>query len=444
MSGRTPKRVHIAQIDKNSPANAQVNKAGTGPLIGQGFFFNLYSSRVVKATVATVAAAVVFIWKEQQKLTASDAAPNDLFGSTLSMYGNTAIVGARSNDDAGNSSGSAYIFTYNGTNWTEQAKLTASDAAGGDQFGYSVSIYDNTAIVGAYRDNGAGSDSGSAYIFTYDGINWTEQANLTADDAAAYDNFGYSVSIHGNSAIIGALYDDTAGGIDSGSAYVFTTTGVDWTQQQKLIADDAAAEDLFGLGVSIYGDSAIIGAPFNGAGGSAYVFTRSGTTWTQQAKLTADDAAASDNFGWSVSIYGNTAIVGSPLDDDAGNGSGSAYVFTRSGTNWTQQAKLTASDAAGGDKFGYSVSIYGDSAIVGVRYDDDAGSDSSSAYVYTTTDNWASTTEKKLIASDAYGGDQFGYSVSIYGDSAIVGAVYSDKDATTNTGAAYVFNYTSQ
>ena len=157
-------------------------------------------------------------------------------------------------------------------------------------------------------------------------------------------------------------------------------------EQAKLTASDAAAGDRFGLSVSIEGDTAVIGAHFDddagSLSGSAYVFVRSAGIWSQQAKLTAGDAAAGDRFGVSVSIEGDTVVVGAFLDGDAGFASGSAYVFVRSGTSWTQQAKLTASDAAIEDQFGFSVSIEGDTAVVGAFADDDAGSFSGSAYVF--------------------------------------------------------------
>ncbi len=258
-------------------------------------------------------------------------------------------------DDAGSESGSAYVFVRSGTTWSQQAKLTAFDAAAIDQFGYSVAISGDTAIVGAYGDDDAGSASGSAYVFVRSGTTWSQQAKLTALDAAASDQFGYSVAISGDTAIVGAYLDDDAGSA-SGSAYVFVRSGTTWSQQAKLTASDGAASDLFGYSVAISGDTAIVGAygddDAGSDSGSAYVFVRSGTTWSQQAKLTALDAAAVDCFGYSVAISGDTAIVGAYLDDDAGSASGSAYVFVRSGTTWSQQAKLTASDGAASDQFG--------------------------------------------------------------------------------------------
>ena len=209
----------------------------------------------------------------------------------------------------------------------------------------------------------------------------TEQTKLTASDAAADDLFGYSVSISGDYAIVGSYFDDDAGS-SSGSAYIFVRTGTTWSEQAKLTASDAAADDLFGYSVSISGDYAIVGAERNddvgSNSGSAYIFVRTGTTWSEQAKLTASDAATNDNFGLRVSISGGYAIVGAYLNDDAGSSSGSAYIFVRTGTTWSEQAKLTASDAATNDNFGISVSISGGFAIVGARKNDDAGS----AYIY--------------------------------------------------------------
>jgi hypothetical protein len=178
----------------------------------------------------------------------------------------------------------------------EAATLAASDAAPSDLFGVSVSLSGDTVVVGAFVDDDAGAaDTGSAYVFVREGTAWTEQAKLAASDAAAGDEFGTSVSLSGETALVGAFVDDHAGGADAGSAYVFVRTGTTWTEQAKLVAPDAASEDHFGYAVSLSGETAIVGARFDGAG-SAYVFVRNGTAWTAQAKLVASDAAASDEF----------------------------------------------------------------------------------------------------------------------------------------------------
>ncbi len=202
-------------------------------------------------------------------------------------------------------------------------------------------------------------------------IDWTNLiAQVEAGDAATRDEFGCSVSVSGDTAVIGAWQDDD-GGSDSGSAYVFVRAGDTWTEQAKLTASDASALDAYSDdgGVS---DS-----------GSAYVFVRAGDTWTEQAQLTASDAALGDHFGWSVSVSGDTAVIGAHGDGDAGVDGGSAYVFVRSGETWTQQAKLTASDAAGSDHFGRSVSVSGATAVIGAHYDDTAaGGNAGSAHFF--------------------------------------------------------------
>jgi hypothetical protein len=381
-------------------------------------------------------------WTQQAKLTAGDGAASDCFGCSAALSGDTALVGAHQDDDNGAESGSAYVFTRSGASWTQQAKLTASDGAASDRFGCSVSVSGDTALVGAYLDDDKGPASGSAYVFTRSGASWTQQAKLTAGDGAVEDYFGRSVSISGETALVGAYQDDD-NGFSSGSAYVFTRSGASWTQQAKLIAGDGAADDRFGCSVSISGDTALVGAYLDdnnkgGDSGSAYVFTRSGASWTQQAKLTAGDGAASDQFGSSVALSGDTALVGAYLDDNnKGPNSGGAYVFIRSGASWTQQAKLTAGDGAAYDYFGISVTLSGDTALVGASQDDDKGADSGGAYVFTRSGaSW--TQQAKLTAGDGAATDYFGSSVGLSGDTALIGAYYDD-DNGTNSGGAYVF-----
>ena len=376
----------------------------------------------------------------EKKLTANDAAAADMFGSSVSLSGDTALVGATGDKDAGNWTGSAYVFVHSGTTWNQQAKLTASDAATEDFFGISVSHSGGTAVVGAHGDDDGGSDSGAAYVFARSGTAWGQQAKLTASDAAATDQLGYRVSLSGDTAVVVAPGDDDRGS-DSGAAYVFVRTGAKWHQQAKLTASDAAKTDYFGWSVSLSGDTALVGAPDDDDGGkdagSAYVFVRGGITWGQQAKLTASDAAKSDNFGRSVSLSGVTAVVGTPYDDDRGNHSGSAYVFVGGGTTWSQQQKLTASDAAAGDLLGCSVSLSGDKVVVGTPYDDDGGNGSGSAYVFMRVGTtWSQ--QKKLTANDAAAEDSFGLSVSLSGDTAVVGAS-GDDDGGSDSGSAYIY-----
>jgi len=266
------------------------------------------------------------------------------------------------------------------TDYMQLAKLTASDAASYDNFGYSVAIDGATVVVGAYEAGTGGvvyvlrtSDGGATYV---------EVAKLSAADAASGDYFGYSVAIDGDTVVVG-VYGDDDGGIDSGSVYVFRTSdgGATYGQVAKLTAADAASGDYFGNSVAIDGDTVVIGAWGDDDGGidsgSVYVFRTSdgGATYGQVAKLTAADAASGDYFGRSVAIDGATVVVGAYGDDDGGSASGSVYVFRTSdgGATYGQAAKLTAADAAASDWFGYSVAIDGATVVIGAPYDDDGG-----------------------------------------------------------------------
>lgn len=267
-------------------------------------------------------------------------------------------------------------------------------------------------------------DASAEYPLTVDPV-FTQQAKLTAADGAANDSFGTSVALSGDTALIGA--PGNAG--SRGAAYVFVRTGSTWTWEGKLTANDGVAGDLFGWSVALSGDAALVGAyQDDGGKGSAYVFVRSGTAWSQQAKLMASDGVALDRFGVSVSLSGDTALVGANQDDSS---RGSAYVFVRTGTVWIQQGKLTAADGAANDSFGISVSISGETALVGANQDD---SSRGSAYIFVRTGTtWQQ--QAKLGASDGVASDEFGRSVSLSGTTALIGAFRDD----TSKGSAYVF-----
>ena len=312
-------------------------------------------------------------------LTASDGAAEDRFGYSVSLDGDTLVVGSKV--EGFFPVGSAYVFTRSGTGWTEQAKLTASDGAAYDRFGYSVSVDGDTIVVGA---SGDGNDSGSAYVFTRSGTSWTEQAKLTASDPSPDHRFGESVSLFEDTLVVGATRHNIGSFYVTGAAYVFTRSGTSWTEQAKLTASDPSPDDRFGESVSVDGDTIAVGASGDNFEGSTYVFTRSGTSWTEQAKLTASDGVSGDEFGWSVSLFEDRLVVGAPLNDHNGiSDPGSAYVFTRSGTSWTEQEKLTASDAAAGDQFGYSVAVGQTTVAVGAYERDGVnGSNSGAVYVF--------------------------------------------------------------
>lgn len=342
-------------------------------------------------------AAYVFIrdganWVEQAKLTASDAAVDDRFGVAVDLSGGTVVIGASWTDDLGSESGSAYVFVRNGTAWSQQAKLTASDGSSDDFFGGSVSVSGDTLLVGASEDDDQGPQSGSAYVFVRSGTTWSQQAKLTASDGATDDEFGGSVSLDGNTAVIGARWNDGAGA-DSGSAYVFARSGTTWSEQARLAASDADTEDWFGAAVAVSGDTVVVGATGNDAttaayAGSAYVFAYNGAVWSEQARLTASDPIAGHGFGSCLDVSGDSLVIGAPQDDDGGNNSGAAYLFLRDGELWSETAKLTAADAAAYDLYGWSAGISGERVIIASPLDDDAGNASGSATVDHLCDAW--------------------------------------------------------
>ncbi len=320
-------------------------------------------------------------WLELEKIFASDTDYYDYFGNSVSISEDYALIGAPYDDDNGSHSGSAYIFFFDGSNWIEQAKLTATDGAEGDQFGYSVSISNGYAVIGALMDDDNGDRSGSAYIFKRNGTSWVEQTKLTASDGTSYDQFGYSVSISENYAIIGApCYDYD----DSGSAYIFEYNGISWIEQVKLTASDAAEEDFFGIAVSISGDYTVIGAAGDDdsgdRSGSAYIFFDDGINWIEQTKLIASDSSEYDLFGNSVSIDGEYALIGALFDDNGFN-NGSAYIFEFNGTCWIENAKITVDDTTAGS-FSNSVSIDENYAIIGAPTDSEYAEAAGAAYIF--------------------------------------------------------------
>lgn len=249
-----------------------------------------------------------------------DGAAAALFGNGVALAGDTALVGASfDGSPARGSSGSVYVFVRSGMVWSVQAKLTSGDGVGNDQFGWSVALEADTALVGAPLAHSP-AGPGSAYVFVRSGSVWNQQARLTAGNGARGVGFGISLALLGDTALVGALGDRTAAGVSVGSAYVFVRSGTVWSQQAKLTAGDGASGDGFGNSVALSGDIALIGAWLDdtAAGqdaGSAYVFVRSGTVWNQQAKVTAGDGATNDFFGKSVALSGDTALVGAVGDD---------------------------------------------------------------------------------------------------------------------------------
>ena len=327
----------------------------------------------------------------------------------------------------------------------EFQKLVAADAAANDNFGYSVGISGSTAIIGAWKDDrpaAPGDNTGSAHIYRDNGSgHWTNIDKLLASDGQPGNSFGSAVAIDGNTAVIGALLKGGMGG-----AYIFNDDGAgDWGEIAILEADDGAAGDELGYSAAISGNTAIVGAwKHNSAAGAAYVFRDNGLgEWTQIGKLVADDATAGDHFGVSVAISGSTAMVGAYFDSNmAGPVTGAVYVFEDNGTSWTQVDKLLASDASAGNQFGSSVALSGGTAVIGALGDSTNGGFAGAAYIFQRDASMMWQEVDKLTAADAAPNDQFGISVGISETTAIIGA-YQDDDAGLSSGSAYLFRETT-
>ena len=431
----------------------------------------------VFAALTVAEAPPTFGQCELQKAVASDAADNDQFGHSISLSGDHIVVGARYDDDAGPASGSAYVFgrNRNGTPsdpgddvWIEQSKLTAHDAAAYDLFGISVAIEGKLCVVGATAGPAAAFGPGSVYVYRRDDRGtptdasddvWLQESQLLPSDGLDGDQFGVSVAVQDDRVAVGS-YGDGGGGIYSGAVYVFrrddggTPSAPDddfWIEEDKLTAPDSALGDAFGSSVSLDADRIATGAwsddVVGSASGSVYVFLRQGTSWTAEAKIFPSDAADNDLFGKSVSLSGDRLVAGAWADDDGGTSSGSAYVFRRDdqGTPadpgddvWIEEDKLTASDSMSPGYFGLSVSMRGNQALIGANY-------SGAAYLFQRDDNGTPSEpsddtwfeKAKLTAADTTR-NNFGYSVSIGGQEAVVGAL-DDDEVGRSAGAAYVF-----
>jgi len=360
-------------------------------------------------------------------LPSSSGVPDDFFGYAVSVSGHTAVVGA---PQVANERGAAWVYRVEGGDWVEEQELVAPNLGQEDYFGASVAVSDDVIVVGVP------GEEGFAWVFRYDGSEWLAEQKLEPSDGATYDSFGDSVAIDGDVIVVGASRDDDAG-YSSGSAYVFEYRRR-WIGTEKLTASDGAADDEFGTAVAVSGDLIVVGAPFDDgvgvASGSAYVFVIDDQGWSQDQKLTASDSATFDRFGFSVAISGDVALVGASRDSHIAGEAGSAYVFWFDGADWIEEQKLIASDAADGDGFGTSVSLDGDVAVVGSPFDDDYGSYSGSAYIY-GFDGTDWIEEHKINAPDASAEDWFGHEVSLSGDVIVIGAFVRDP------GAAYAFDF---
>jgi len=398
---------------------------------------------------------VVDPWVAQAELTASDGLAYDGFGASVSISNNLAVVGAPWHPaSAGNGlgPGSAYVFVQNGTIWTQQAELTASDGAAGDLFGSSTALEGSTIVVGApchRAEEGFCGNVGAVYVFVQDGTTWSQQAELTASGPVGGDMFGQSVAISGGTVVVGAPwypYSDLGPG--PGAAFVFIRSGDSWSQQAELTSSDGQPGDFFGNAVEVNASTVVVGADCHalakgGCGpGAAYVFVQGGSTWSQQAELTAPDGAAGDDFGSSVAINGTTAVVGARSHNSQ---QGAAYVFVQTDGTWTPEAELTASDGEPCDFLGWSVALSGGTAVVGAPGEPSPAGGCfktpGAAYIFgETAGTWGQ--EQELSDPNGALNDGFGWSVAMSGSTVLAGAPSHMVGSNQGQGAAFLFGST--
>lgn len=377
----------------------------------------------------------------EQKVKSPDLAAGDIYGAALAIDGDVALVASEWDDDNGADSGAVFVYRCNGTSWRQEQKLKPADGQAGDNFGRSVSLHGNVAVVGAHWDDDNGINSGSVYVFRYDGKKWVQEQKLLAADGQADDRFGVSVAIDLDVIGVTAWLEDPVGNNNAGAAYIFRHDGNQWVQEQKLGASDAAQGDHFGRYICVSAGVAIVGAWHEDAGGSnagaAYIFRHDGIQWFEEQKLVAWDAATDDSFGWACSLLGNVAVVGAYGDDDLGTESGSAYVYRFDGLAWQPDQKLLASNGTDGDRFGYATAMDGNQILVTAPVALQVLGGPGAIYVFRY--NGADWVEhRKFVPSDGAAQDAFGFHGDLSGRVALTGS-WRDDDAGPNSGSAYFY-----
>ena len=367
---------------------------------------------------------------ETTKIAPSDGMFGDEFGTSVAISGDTMIVGAPTADDAGQASGAAYIYMFDGVSWIEQPKLLASDPAPGDRCGSSVAVHGTVAVVGAPQNGGA------VYVFRFGGSSWVQEQKLLPPVGAPVGFFGIAVAVQDTTIVVGVV-----GFNETGAAYVYRFNGTTWVEEDLLEADVPANNNRFGNDIDIDGDVILVGAPGSNGNsmdpGSFYVFRfRDGMEpWGDGIKITASDATAGNMFGWRVSVSGEVALVaansqGLFLD------SGTAYLFRYDGAVWNEEQKLTPpAEAADPSEFARAIALNGSVALVGAPVDNGVTTSTGAAYVY-SFDGSSWIQQARLIASDGVADDWLGASVALNGDVAVVGA----REFSNGPGSAYTYD----
>lgn len=383
----------------------------------------------------------------------SDVDDGDRFGWSIATDGDTALIGAVTDDDPnGEDAGSVYVFEGAGEDWTQTAKLAPDDGDDGDLFGSAVALDGDTALIGARQDEDPAS-AGSAYVFERTDGGWEQAAKLVPDTISARALLGWSVTVAGETALVGAPRNSTGGGDDVGSVFVFEPGQAGWEQQATLSPGDVSGGALFGTAVAAAGDIAVVGAagtqePNGDQAGTAYIFERTDDgSWTRTDRLVPDDGDDGDLFGSSVAIGGETAVISAVGDEDPnGADAGSTYVFEGSGEGWTQTAKLAPDDGTEGEEFGWAVAIENETALIGARRTDQPSrEEAGAAYIFEDVgDEW---TLRAKMAPDTAGGARAGSAVGFAGETAFLGApndTPGGESADVQTGSVSVFDLTGE
>lgn len=359
----------------------------------------------------------------------------DNFGGAIAVSGDTAVIGSSYMEVEGAIEvGKAFVYVRSGNSWSPQAELIGSDGDEFDMFGGSAAIDGDTLVIGAAHSPGLVSAPGGrvntkgfgkAYVYARSGTSWSMQAEILPEDALAADGFGSSVALSGDTLLIGAPGPNRLAGPSAtiGAAYVYARTGTSWSLQARLQPSDGVASDRFGSRVALGQDTAIVSAPNKDDKGQAYVFVRSGSSWSEQARLLASDGTAGDRFGANLALNADTAVVSAP---DKNEFHGQAYVFVRSGSSWSQQAVLLSPERVEINIFGSSMALRGDTLViadplVGIP----ATAARSQVLSYTRCgSSWSQPGQ--LLASDGEVADMFGAAVALSGDSVLIGAARSE------------------
>lgn len=371
------------------------------------------------------------LWSEEQRIVAPVSTQG--FGAAVALDTDTLVVGTPDEYAQAFDAGAAYVFVRSGGVWAEEQRLAPSVPEAYAEFGRSVAVSGETTLAGAPgRDDG----SGSAFVFLDTGPTWTEEARLDPPGTTSLDGFGSAVALEGDVLAVGAPSDDTPGGRGAGSVYVFVRAGASWTLQQKIVAADSSDRDRFGAAVALSGDTLAVGAPevagVSYESGAVYLFVRNGGVWQQQQKLAAPAGGSLDNFGSAVSLDGDSLIVGAPGEEEGdAYYAGAAYVFVRTGISWSLAQRLVSSPPTDFGRAGSAVALEADRAIVGVP-----GEREALVFLH-TAGGWIG--EATLSASDGSPAYGFGRTLGLSGDTAIVGWPGAEVQGAINAGAAYVF-----